>query len=147
MTLKNTKDCATIVLVSSNTADGETNKTEYTMEGGFYERNGIYYITYKEYNEQGMGDSTVFLKIADKEVTMRRMGEFSTVMNYDLGKVTEFIYRTPFGTMDIKIKTKVIDKNLSASGGTLKLVYSLFIGGECSSCELDLKVEKKEGTL
>ena len=77
----------------------------------------------------GMGDSRVFLKIEKDKITMRRMGEVNTMMSYELGRITEFLYRMPFGEMNIKIKTEKILNNLTEAGGKLDFSYVLLMNG------------------
>ncbi len=141
MTLKNSKENATITLVSRQAAGDENEKMEFTTTGGFYMRDGRYYITYEEHSDMGMGDSRVLLKIEPDMITMRRMGDFGTVMVYKKGEVTEFLYRVPYGDMTMKIKTVKIENSLSESGGKLTFSYLLFVGGDTISTEIDISVK------
>ena len=142
--MNDTKENAVITLVNNQSGGGETEKIEFSSVGNFYERDGVFHVTYKEHSEMGMGDSRVFLKIEDGKITMRRMGEFQTVMQYELGRMTEFVYRMPYGEMNIKIRTEKIENNLSASGGNVKFTYVLLMnGGELyNDVSLDVKSER-----
>ena len=145
MTLKNTENNATIKVVSSQESDGLSDKIEFISEGGFYEKNGKFYITYKEHRDMGMGDSRVVLKVEQDAVTMRRMGDFRTIMVYKCGEITDFNYRTPFGEMSIKIKTEEAENGLSESGGLLRLTYLLFAGGAVTRNEVTIRVKMENG--
>ena len=134
--MKNTEDCANIYLVSRQ--DGAAS-TELSASGGFYVKDGAYYITYIEV--EGAESTRVLIKVTDSGVTVRRMGECQTVISYIEGKKTELSYRTPYGTMDMAVKTEGIENGLSEKGGTLKLIYTLFAGGEGSEHELLLKIK------
>ena len=140
MTLKNSKENATIYLINEQHSGDLSDKIEFTSSGNFYEKEGRFYITYKEHRSMGMGDSRVFMKIEPGCVTMRRMGEFQTVMVYKEGKTTEFIYNMPFGRLSMKIKTEKISDGLSADGGELRLSYELFSGGESTLNDIYLRV-------
>ena len=120
--MKNTEDCVNIYLVSS---ENGKNKSELSAKGGFYKKNGAYYITYIEHDASGMGNSHVILKVRDNTVTMRRMGEYNTVIAYIPGEETEFYYNTPFGKMKLKIRTVGVENRLSEEGGALKIFYTL----------------------
>lgn len=144
MTLKNTKENATITLVSRQVTSDGGDKTEFTTDGGFYIRDGKFYITYKEHADMGMGNSRIMLKIEPKLITMRRMGDFQTCMVYKSGEVTEFIYRVPFGELNLKIKTLEITNSMTENGGTLYFCYDLFASGDSTRNEITIKV-KKEG--
>ena len=82
-------------------------------------------ITYTEHTDSGMGESRVLLKVKENTVTMRRMGEFSTVITYIPGEETGFDYKTPFGKMNMRIRTAGIENRLSEEGGSLKIFYTL----------------------
>ncbi len=125
--MKDTKENAIIILESHNSGDDDI---KFTANAGFYEKDGTFYITYREHSSMGMGDSRVFLKVEQGAVTMRRMGEFKTVMLYKEGEATDFVYATPFGNIDIKIKTEKIISELSENGGMLEFSYRLFSAGE-----------------
>lgn len=140
MTLKNSKENATITLVSRQAAGDEKEKMEFTTSGGFYERDGKFYITYEEHSDMGMGNSRVLLKAEPGMVTMRRMGDFGTVMVYKEGEATEFVYRVPYGEMSMKIKTLDIENLLNADGGRLKFSYLLFTGGETIQTQISISV-------
>ena len=121
--MKNTDECVNIYLAGGEKGE---KKSELSAQGGFYKKNGAYYITYTEAQEAGMGDSRVVLKVKDNTVTMRRMGEFNTVITYTEGEETEFSYKTPFGIMNMRIRTTGIINKLSDEGGTLKIFYTPF---------------------
>jgi len=143
--LKNTDNNAKIFIVSLQSADGETNSQKFATEGKFYLKNGNYYIVYEEHEEAGMWNTNVFIKVSGETITIRRNGEVKSVMVYEIGKNTEFIYSTPYGNINIKIKTKDIIKELTEDGGIIKLSYSLFTGSGYSDNEIEIKVECKKG--
>ena len=137
--MKNTEDCVSIYLVS--TQNGEK-QSEFCVDGGFYKKADTYYITYREHKTSGMENSNVLLKVKENVVTMRRMGEFKTVITYSSGEETDFDYKTPFGEMKMKIKTTWIENRLSEEGGTLKIFYTLKTG-EKSENVVSLEVKQR----
>jgi len=141
--LKDIKENATITLVNNQSGGGETDRIEFVSGGNFYRKDGAFFITYKEHSEMGMGNSRVLLKVEDRNITMRRMGEFQSVMKYELGKTTEFIYRMPYGEMNIKLKTEMIDNNLSQEGGRVDFSYILIMDSSeiHNDVRLDIRVE------
>ena len=139
--MKNTEECANIRIVSKRTQEGITDSFEFCVIGGFYEKNGAYYVEYKEQAETGLSDTHTFLKILQNCVTMRKMGDFKTAICYEEGKVTDFSYKTPFGNIDMKIKTTKIEDKLSQNGGTLRIFYTLFSDGRDIDNEIMLDVK------
>ena len=141
--MKDIKENATITLVNNQSGGGETDRIEFVSGGNFYRKDGAFFVTYKEHSEMGMGNSRVLLKVEDRNITMRRMGEFQSVMKYELGKTTEFIYRMPYGEMNIKLKTEMIDNNLSQEGGSVDFSYILIMDSSeiHNDVRLDIRVE------
>lgn len=144
MTLKDTKENARITLLSKRFCGDDKDEINLDTVGGFYERDGKFYITYSEHKDMGMGNSRIVLKIEPGTITMRRMGDFQTVMVYKKDEVTEFIYRVPFGELNLKIKTKSIDNKLTDKGGKLNFSYDLFAGGEETHNEIAITVLVEE---
>ena len=128
--MKDFKENAHISLVNNQRSGDETEKIEFISCGNFYKRDGVFHITYKEHSEMGMGDSRVFLKVEQSRITMRRMGEFRTEMIYEVGRLTDFVYRMPFGEMNIKIRTDKLSNNLTEDGGELDFSYALIMNGD-----------------
>lgn len=127
--MKDIKENALITLVNNQSGGGDSEKIEFISGGNFYEKDGVFHITYKEHEGMGMGDSRVFLKVEKDRVTMRRMGEFQTTMCYDPDKITEFLYRMPYGEMSIKIKTEKVENKLNDVGGCVNFSYVLMMDG------------------
>lgn len=139
--MKDIKENARITLVNNQSSGGESEKIEFISGGGFYERDGVFHITYKEHSEMGMGDSRVFLKIENDKIIMRRMGEFRTEMHYEVGRTTEFLYRMPYGEMSIKINTERIENKLTEDGGRVDFSYILMMNGDEIHNDVYLEVE------
>ncbi len=147
MILKNSKENATITLISRQVADGDEDKLEFTTSGGFYKKEGKFFITYNEHSDMGMGDSRVLLKIEPNTITMRRMGDFATVMVYKKDETTEFIYRVPFGELNMKIKTQSIVNALDDEGGRLSFSYMLYSGEAMTKTNIDIYVKTERDKL
>ncbi len=139
--MKDTKENARITLVSKRYQGDESDEINMDTLGGYYERDGKIYITYQEHKDMGMGDSRVVLKIEPDMITMRRMGDFATVMVYKKNEITEFLYRVPFGELNLKIKTTNITNELTQSGGKLRFCYDLFAGDEATKNDITITVE------
>lgn len=142
--MKDIKENAQITLVNNQKSGGDTDRIEFISGGNFYEKDGVFHITYKEHSEMGMGDSRVFLKVEGSRITMRRMGEFQTTMDYNPDRITDFFYRMPYGEMNIKIKTERVENKLTDAGGCVNFSYVLLMNGEeiYNDVELSVKPER-----
>ncbi len=139
MTLKNTENNAIINMKSYRRTCSEQDKSELSCGGNYYIKDGKYYITYIE--EEG---TRVVIKASADSVTVRRMGHFSAVMEYETGRETEFMYRTPYGAIPMQINTHDVVNRLGKNGGGLKFSYSLSSGGGVTENKIKLEVKKYE---
>lgn len=139
--MKDIKENAHISLISKQCEGNKKDEMNFDTRGGFYVRDGKYFITYSEHRDMGMGDSRIVLKIEPDMITMRRMGDFQTVMVYKKNELTEFIYRVPFGELNLKIKTRSIKNDLNETGGTVNFCYDLFAGEGVTYNDITITVD------
>ncbi|MBR4173316.1 MAG: DUF1934 domain-containing protein [Clostridia bacterium] len=135
--MKSIKECATIHIETL------PKSMDISAKCVFFEKDGIFHITYTEPKEVGTNGSRVFIKIAKDSVSVRRMGEFKSVFHYETGKLTDTCYQTPYGKMDIKIYTKRIIGDISKDGGRLKISYAVKLGAEETENEIHLEIKKE----
>ena len=118
--------------------DSGDDNVELVTSGRFYEKNGCYYVSYKESELTGLGDTTTTVKIENKKVTVMRFGELETHMIFEEGKKHISYYDMGFGALTVGINTKKIDKTIGESGGEMKIDYSMEINnavtGENALC-------------
>ena len=126
------KHNATISVKSEIVSGDDSDSIELLCDGDYYLQNGNFYILYDEKAEMGMAECSVRVKISDEQVTVSRIGEFSSKMIYKSGEQTEFIYYTPYSSFPIVIKTNDVECAFNEYGGKLTLNYSLDIQGEVS---------------
>ena len=82
------------------------------------------------------------IKIEGKTVTVTRMGEFSSEMIYREGETTSFLYKMPYGTLDMELKTEKAEVNVSEAGGEIVLNYTLSFSGMETKNGMKIKIEK-----
>lgn len=107
--------------------DGENGVVEETAGGSYDRRNGKVYIRYKTL-EEGAETSTTIIA-GDDTVTIKRTGAVSSVMVYKRGEKTNFIYRMPYGSVNMEIYTEKLIAAFDENGGTLKICYTLSAQG------------------
>ncbi len=100
---------------------------ELVTSGRFYEKGGNYYVSYKESELTGLGDTTTTMKIEENKITVMRFGELETHMIFEQGQKHISYYDMGFGSLTVGVSTKSIDKKLSPSGGKVKIDYSMEI--------------------
>ncbi len=121
------KDVIITIKGLQNFEDEDRDSVELVTSGRYYEKGGNYYVSYKESELTGLGDTTTTLKIEDKKVTVMRFGEMQTHMVFEEGQKHISYYDMGFGGLTIGVSTKSIRKNLSDAGGKMKIDYAMEI--------------------
>ncbi len=118
--------------------DADNDSVELVTSGRFYEKNGNYYISYKESELTGLGNTTTTVKVEKNKVTVMRFGDLETHMIFEEGKKHISYYDMGFGALTVGISTKSINKSLSDLGGRMKIDYAMEINnavaGESALC-------------
>lgn len=136
--MKNTENAR--IYITNRQFDGtdfDTVKADYI--GSFYEKDNKYYIFYKESEAK-----SCMIKLENERVTVKHSGESSAVMVYEKGKEHTFLYKMPYGALEMKIVTKSVTEKLTQTGGTIHLVYELHCGGVIQN---DMKIEVTAAAL
>ncbi|MBE6911813.1 MAG: DUF1934 domain-containing protein [Ruminococcaceae bacterium] len=121
------KDVIITIRGLQNFEDADNDSIELVTSGRFYEKGGSYYVSYKESELTGLGDTTTTVKIEDDKVTVMRFGELQTHMIFEEGQKHISYYDMGFGALTVGVSTKSINKQLSESGGSMKIDYAMEI--------------------
>lgn len=146
MTLKSMNKNATIKIY--NFQPGEQDTVTLETDASFYQKEERFYVLYLETDADTGREDSVLLKIADGAVTMKRMGAFSSEMEFVPGKDTICHYRTPYGTIEMTVCCKRAEAELlQGIGGTIRLEYTLQIGSESYENNLTIQVKTRKDNL
>ncbi len=129
------KDC-TITIKGLQFYDGEeeNGSIELFTEGKYSQKNGNYYITYKESEATGLEGVTTTLKIEGTErVTLIRSGTQRSQLVVENGIRHLSHYDTGFGGLMIGVFGANISSTLSRDGGELQFEYTLDINSSLAS--------------
>lgn len=130
---------AIITIKSSQTIDGEQDSMEIITEGGYYEKNGKFYIMYND--DETMGNSSSLIKVDGDSVSIRRKGEYSSKFDLKEGTSYSFVYHMPYGDMAMQVDTKNVEISLGETGGELKMCYELDAGGNRQTNTIKISVK------
>lgn len=121
---------AIITIKSSISAD--TNEMiEVVSPGKFEKINDEYYSAiYEETELSGMSGTKTSLVITPKKVLLEREGTTKSKMSFEREKNDVSLYDTPYGTMDIEVRTKELKINMDDNGGQVLIDYTMVVGGE-----------------
>lgn len=140
MTLKNT-DIYDITICNHQTIDDDTDVIEEKNTGSYCIKNGKTYIIYKSVSDSSETSSTVI--ISDDMIKIKRKGAVDSEMIYKKNTKTSFMYRLPFGSMEMELETLRIVNSLSENGGDLRIIYTLAVQGEKYYNDMKITVVKR----
>ena len=106
---------------------------EMTVAGTYYRRNGVDYISYREREEDGLGQTTTLLKIYEDRTILVRRGDVEQEQEFRRGERTESGYATPYGKLSLGIMTKEYSWFFGPAGGAVDITYDLEIDGQWQS--------------
>ena len=129
-----------IIIRSAQVMDGESDEMELSTLGRFYDKDGILYLSYDESEVTGFEGHNTILKMGpDKKVTMTRYGKANSQLIIEEGECHSCLYNMEFGSMDIDVRGRAHQLQLTEEGGKLYLAYVLDLGGGISSYnEIDI---------
>lgn len=131
-----------IHLTTSVEHEGEKEIFELMLSGEFQEKNGSYFLKYKEVQEEGTIQTTV--KFSDEGAVILRSGAVSMRLPFNKEAQMNGSYKSPHGTLAMSTETNKLSHshtyNEAKLEGTFQLDYHLFMQGTAvGSYTLELK--------
>ena len=127
--------------------DMSDDNVELVTNGRFYNKGGCYYVSYKESELTGLGNTTTTVKIEKDKVTVIRFGDLESHMIFEEGQKHISYYDMGFGGLTVGVNTRSIDKNLTDAGGNMQIDYAMEINnsvaGESKLC-MDIREAASE---
>ncbi|MDR3541139.1 MAG: DUF1934 domain-containing protein [Desulfosporosinus sp.] len=119
-------------------SEGHEDEQKLSTVGTFYERNGVFYLFYKESDNEntGLGDVTTFLIIKEGLVTLNRKGAVELTQEFKKGVLNRSIYATCYGKIWISNMPYRVEYDLTVHGGRINLEYDLFVDDKLVSYNL-----------
>ena len=119
-----------IISVISEAIGEKDNKIELVTLGDFFKKDEKYYVVYDETEISGMKGTKTTFKIFPDKFSLIRMGTTNTKMDFEQNSMSMSLYNTPYGIIEIKIKTNALDISVSDKGGNIIISYDMTIGSE-----------------
>jgi len=98
---------------------------ELVTEGKLIRAGSTYTVTYEESEVTGMEGAVTTIIVEGEQVTMMRLGEFSTQMVFREGRRHLSMYSTPYGTMEIAVDTRHLLAEVDDRGGDIEIDYAI----------------------
>ncbi|MBR4201319.1 MAG: DUF1934 domain-containing protein [Oscillospiraceae bacterium] len=133
---------AVLQILSSQTADGETERSELNSTACYSCSAQEVRIKYTELDENGEeSGETVITVLADRLVTIQKTGFTEAVMILEQGKTHPITYNTVVGSMQMMLCALEIHADFHSDGGRLLMRYLIDIGETYSAMNtIDLRV-------
>lgn len=133
---------AVLNILSTQTADGETERSELDTTAHFSRKGNEVTIIYTELDENGNpAGETAITVLNQKLVTIHKIGFAEAVMILEPGKTHPVRYSTIFGDMEMLLCALGIQASFHPGGGRLQLRYLIDVGDSYSALNtIDLHV-------
>ena len=109
--------------------EGHEDQQELMTAGTFYERNGVFYVVYKDCTSESTGHkgTTTFLSVKDGMVGLNRKGEVNNTQEFKKDVLHKSIYDTCIGKIWLSVMPHLVECDLTVCGGRISLEYDLFM--------------------
>jgi len=127
--------------------EGHEDQQELLASGKIYERNGVFYVYYKEAGSKttDLGEVTTLLTIEEGAVTLNRKGAVDLRQEFRVGALHRSTYTTCYGDIWLSIMPHQVECDLTGTGGSISLEYDLFVDDKLVSYNV-LSLNVKEDT-
>lgn len=136
-----------ITVRGTDTGGSRDDSAAFTVRGTCNVRENIgVLLQYEEPEASGMAGTRTALLLRPGRVTMRRSGAFRSRMCFDPRTRTVFPYETPYGTVQLGVRTVSLTGGIGADGGSLRIEYELDLDGVPSGKRtLIVAVQREDG--
>lgn len=140
--MKKHEENAILNILSTQTAEGETERSELDTTAHFSRKGNEVTIIYTELDESGEPAGETSITVLDQNlVTIHKVGFAEAVMILEPGKTHPVRYSTIFGDMEMLLCALEIHASFHPGGGRLQLRYLIDVGDSYSALNtIDLRV-------
>lgn len=85
------------------------------------------FLSYQESEVTGLEGTLTTIQVEPQRVTLLRVGTVNSQMVFEEGKHHLSVYDTPYGALEIGLRTRKIRTSLDSRGGDLTIYYALEI--------------------
>ena len=124
--------------VIENIDDGDSEKS-FVEAAGSMRIDGDVHLSYTEHTEGG--DVHTSICKSESTVTVNRSGAINSIIAFTEGEHFSGIYSVPPYKFDIAVYTRKVRCDMRESGGTVRLIYDMEVGGAKKSCIMKIEVK------
>ena len=100
---------------------------ELVTQGRLTRGGESYTLSYQESELTGLEGTLTTIQVDGEQVTLMRVGEFTSQMVFQEGRRHLSMYNTPYGAMAIGVNTRHLLAELNDQGGDIEIDYSIEI--------------------
>lgn len=119
-----------LISIVSNQFGEDNSEIEVVTPGEFTVCDDGFKAVYPETEISGMEGTVTRLLINDNSVSLEREGTTTSKMYFEKDKSDVSLYDTPYGTLELKIKTNELEIDLNENGGNVFIDYKMIIGDQ-----------------
>ena len=126
--------------------DAEPDTIELVTEGRLTRDGSGYTLTYQESELTGLEGTLTTIQVDGEQVTLMRVGEFTSQMVFQEGRRHLSMYNTPYGAMAIGVNTRHLLADLTDQGGDIEIDYAIEIDHALAGRNVfQIKVSENQG--
>ena len=105
-----------------------------------------YTLSYQESELTGLEGTLTTIQVDGEQVTLMRVGEFTSQMVFQEGRRHLSMYNTPYGAMAIGVNTRHLLADLTDQGGDIEIDYAIEIDHTLAGRNVfQIKVSENQG--
>ena len=122
--------------------DGHVENLHHRLEGRYFFKGGKHYLRYEDKYLDGESGVPTTIKVADDELVILRHGTAKSEQRFVPRQETRSDYHTPYGIMELVMRTEYLQSGFDESSGCARVGYHLSANGSpVGSYEIEIKVE------
>lgn len=134
-----------VISILSNQLEDENSEIEVVTPGEFTVSSEGFNAVYDETEISGMEGTKTRLFINDNSVSLEREGTTTSKMYFEKDKSDVSLYDTPYGTLELKIKTNDLKIDMNEDGGDVFIDYKMIIGDQSiQNTKLKINIKSEE---
>ena len=122
--------------------DGHVENLHHRMKGRYFFKGGKHYLRYEDKYLDSESRVPTTIKVSDEELVILRHGAAKTEQRFVPRQETRSDYHTPYGVMELVMRTERLQSCFAESSGCAKVAYHLTANGSpVGNYEIEIKVE------
>ena len=125
MQRKRTLSDMQVIVDSIISYNGQTDRLHMETTGKLYEKNGTWYLFYKEPEDSSLAGVTTTIKATGNCVSILRSEPYASRIIVEPGKTFFTTYQTAGGIFDLEVRGQRVAVLMRENGGEIRLQYGL----------------------